>query len=122
MLADVLRGAGLHVVDLGADVPQRSFLDAAATSLGPLTVGISLSAHTSARAAAATIASIKRAHPDALLLAGGPALTDRSAALKLGAHEWAANAVEAARLLTPPTDRTSSSRSPTPKDVPKKHQ
>jgi MerR family transcriptional regulator, light-induced transcriptional regulator len=101
MMADVLRSAGFQVADLGADVPTPSFLQAAATGRQPLTVGISLSYEARWNAAAKTIASLKRNYPDALLLAGGPALPTRDAALELGADDWAPDAIAAARLLGP---------------------
>jgi excisionase family DNA binding protein len=99
MMADVLRGAGFEVVDLGADVPTPSFLQAATTGRQPLTMGVSLSYEARSNAAARTIAALKRNYPDALLLAGGPALPTREAALDLGAHEWAPDAIAAAQLL-----------------------
>jgi excisionase family DNA binding protein len=100
MMADVLRDARFHVIDLGADVPTRSFLQAAATGRQPLTIGVSISFERCFRGAAQTIAALKRNYPDALLLAGGPALPTRDAALDLGAHNWAPDALSAAQLLS----------------------
>lgn len=99
MLADILRSSRLNVVDLGADVPVESFLEAVGVIDDLRAVGISLSDADLAREAARAIAALRRARPSLRLLAGGPALPDREGALALGADDWAADALGAARLL-----------------------
>jgi excisionase family DNA binding protein len=99
MVSDVLRGAGLRVVDLGADVPEGTFLEAVARSARPVTVGVSVSVDASAAAAADAMASLRRAYPDAVVLAGGPALRTKTDALELGAHDWAPDAAGLADRL-----------------------
>ncbi|HUY60821.1 MAG TPA: cobalamin-dependent protein [Candidatus Dormibacteraeota bacterium] len=101
MAADLLRSRHVRVLDLGADVPEESYLEAAATVPGVRAVGVSLSDSGRARAAAGVLRSLRRAHPGVLLLAGGPAVTDRNAALELGADGWAPDGLAAADLLQP---------------------
>lgn len=95
MLVDVLRSARLKVVDLGADVPVQSFLDAAASIADLRAAGVSLSDREQRGGASRALTGLRRAHPGLRLLAGGPAVPDRAAALALGADDWAADAREA---------------------------
>lgn len=102
MVADLLRSRQVRVLDLGADVPEASFLEAASRAAkgGPLrAVGVSLGDPGRARAAASVLRALRRAHPGVTLLAGGPALGGRDAALALGADEWAADGLAAADVL-----------------------
>lgn len=99
MVADVLRGLGRNVIDLGANVPQSSFLRAAARAADVVAIGVSIGADATKSAAAGTLAALRSAHPEVLLLAGGPAVHDRHEARALGADDWAADAVGVADLL-----------------------
>lgn len=98
MVADLSRAAGLSVVDLGADVPEEVFLTAAGAP-DLVAVGVSISVDDARAAAAAVVAAVRDAHPDALILAGGPAVAGLDAALALGAHSWEPDAVAAASQL-----------------------
>lgn len=100
MAADLLRLHHLRVVDLGANVPTAAFLEAAAAATCLAAVGVSLSDESQAGAASHVLASVKEAHPDVLLLAGGPALATRESALAIGANEWAADGLALAALIT----------------------
>jgi methanogenic corrinoid protein MtbC1 len=115
MVSDVLRSAGLHVLDLGADVPARSFVEASEGLPAPLTFAISLSTDRASRAAAATVRSVRKAGPAPLVVAGGPAVADVAAARDLGADAWAPDAAAAAKLIvarhqTPTMRSTGSTR------------
>jgi methanogenic corrinoid protein MtbC1 len=99
MVADALRGVGYRVNDLGADVPRQSWLEATARGQAPLTVGVSVSTDRFVAAAGGVIRAVRRARPDALLLAGGPALGDEAAALHLGADGWAPDAAAAVAMM-----------------------
>ncbi|MGH9088378.1 MAG: cobalamin-dependent protein [Acidimicrobiales bacterium] len=99
MVADLLRSHHIHVLDLGANVPQVSFLEAADAIPDLRAVGVSLSDGGRSRAAARVLRALRRAHPGVTLLAGGPALTTEDAALALGADGWAADGLATARLL-----------------------
>ncbi len=68
LLADLLRGAGWDVSDLGSDVPAPSFVLAAARAEQLTVVGVSISTQESTRSAEATIRRAagrrgRRAHP-----------------------------------------------------------
>ena len=89
MVADILRGKGFRVVDLGADVPRESFVQAAAGCAQPLSVALTISLDESMPAARRTVAALRRAHPGGFILAGGPAVLEEDSALALGAQGWA---------------------------------
>ena len=99
MVVDVLRSEGLVVVDLGANVPTQSLLDAAAGIPDLKAVGISVGADSVAKAAARSIGAVKRRHPGVAVVAGGPALPTASHASDLGADGWAPDAAAAVALL-----------------------
>lgn len=99
MVADLLRSHHVHVLDLGANVPEASFLEAAAATPDLRAVGVSLSDDGRTRAAAGALRALHRAYPHVLLLAGGPAVPTREAALALGADDWAPDGLAAAALL-----------------------
>jgi methanogenic corrinoid protein MtbC1 len=99
MVADVLRSEGLVVVDLGANVPTQSLLDAAAGIPDLRVVGISVSADSAMEEGARSIAAVKRRVPGVAVLAGGPALPTAAHAMDLGADVWAPDAAAAAAQL-----------------------
>jgi MerR family transcriptional regulator, light-induced transcriptional regulator len=99
MVADVLRSEGLLVVDLGANVPTQSLLEAAAGTRSLKAVGISVSVDSAMKPAARSIAAVKRGHPGVSVFAGGPALPTASHAMDLGADDWAPDAAAAATLF-----------------------
>jgi MerR family transcriptional regulator, light-induced transcriptional regulator len=100
MVADVMRGARLQVVDLGANVPKPSFLDAGRATSDLRVFAVSLSVSADAPATASLVRALHRAHPGVPVVAGGPALDTRAGATDLGADAWAPDAVAAARLLS----------------------
>jgi len=99
MVADVLRSSGRRVVELGADVPQRSVLHAVRTVPDLRAVGLSLSVDAHAGAVRRLIHALHRACPTTPVVLGGPAVGSLEAARALGSDGWAADAVEAARVL-----------------------
>jgi MerR family transcriptional regulator, light-induced transcriptional regulator len=99
MVADVLRWEGFRVVDLGADVPLESFVEAATSTSDLVAVGISLSARRHRGAVSRVLANLRDAVPGTLLLAGGPALPDVESARSLGADGWAPHAGAVAELV-----------------------
>jgi len=99
MVADLLRSCHFTVLDLGANVPEESFLEVAKVAPDLRAVGVSLSDAGCAAAAARCLASLRETVPGVLLLAGGPALTSRQQALDLGADAWAPHGLAAAQLL-----------------------
>jgi excisionase family DNA binding protein len=92
MVVDVLRWEGFNVVDLGADVPLQSFVEAATTATDLVAVGVSLSVRHHRRSAADVFEALRSEVPDVRLLAGGPAVQDVAGARRLGADAWAPHA------------------------------
>ena len=99
MVADVLRGAGRTVIDLGANVPESSVLVAAERTHRLFAAGISVSIDAAKPTAGGVLRALRRAYPSLLLLAGGPAVRDLKEAHRLGADDWAADATGVAQLL-----------------------
>ncbi|MHB8220173.1 MAG: cobalamin B12-binding domain-containing protein [Acidimicrobiales bacterium] len=99
IVADVLRQRGFGVVDLGANVPEESFLEAARRAPNLRAVGVSLADHGRRDAAAGVLAGLRHGFPTATLMAGGPAVANRDEAQALGADDWAADAMGVALLL-----------------------
>jgi excisionase family DNA binding protein len=99
IVSDVLRNNGLKVLDLGADAPETSFLEAARTTPDLHAVGISVSDRRCLPGAKKVFRTLSRLDPSPFLLAGGPALQTREDARLIGADDWASNALEAAQLL-----------------------
>jgi MerR family transcriptional regulator, light-induced transcriptional regulator len=110
LLADVVRGRGWDVSDLGADVPARSFARTAAASQRLRMVGVSISTPESMRAGEETIAALRGALNGVPILAGGHAVVDEALARSIGADGWAPHGRAVAALLDtlagPPGDRT----------------
>jgi excisionase family DNA binding protein len=88
LLADLLRGRRCTVVDLGADTPAASFVDAAqrADRLLAVLVGAMSPGHEQALAAAAD--ALRAAGIDAPCWFGGPGVESVEAARHLGADGW----------------------------------
>ena len=78
LLADLVRGAGWDVSDLGADVPARSFARTAATTPAAA-VGRRVDQHAGVHAAGeATIAALRARVDGVPILAGGHAVVDEA--------------------------------------------
>jgi methanogenic corrinoid protein MtbC1 len=98
LLADIVRGAGFHVVDLGADVPIDSFVAAAGEADRLVAVGVSV-ADGGRVAAARHVVDGLRARVTVPVLVGGPA-TMAGTAEATGADAWAPDGAAAIALLT----------------------
>lgn len=100
LLADLLRGEGWDVSDLGGDMPVESFVRAVGDAPDLVAVGVSVTTAGCLPAAAALLLAVRAALPSGVLLAvGGLAVENDEHALGLGADAWASNAPEFARLL-----------------------
>ncbi len=92
IIADLLRGRGFEVTDLGADTPAESFLEVMATASAerPL-VGVVISSTTTENfsQAADTIAAIRARRPDSRIALGGTGVPGRVEAEAAGATIWA---------------------------------
>ncbi len=106
MVADLLRQAGVRVIDLGADLPEQSFVDAAGAVDDLRAVGVSVSTDSATARAAGVVEAVRRARPDCRIYLGGPAIPTEPAARELGADGWAAGADGLVRLLAVPRPPT----------------
>lgn len=100
MLADLLRGEGWDVRDLGPDTPAESFVHAARTVDDLVAIGISISSDENVDSARATLEALRsELGDDVLLVIGGHAVHDLDQARRLGADHWASGAREFADYL-----------------------
>ncbi len=100
MLADLLRGEGWEVSDIGADMPAESFVHAALDTSDLIAIGVSVTAEESLPAAAEVLAALGSSMAGTYLVVGGPAVEGLTHAQSLGAHGWAPSAHEFATLLS----------------------
>ena len=98
LAADLLRGTGFTVVDLGADTPAASFVDAARTAERLIGGGISSTNGSTPEAIAEAVAAV-HAEIGCPVVLGGRAVGDRDTALALGADEFTADAHELIRVF-----------------------
>lgn len=91
LVADLLRGEGFDVVDLGASVPVRSFVDCVRALPSVTAVGVGVTTTACMPAARRLVKALRNADPDAVLVLGGAAVSEAEA-LRLGADVWAADA------------------------------
>jgi methanogenic corrinoid protein MtbC1 len=89
MVADLLRGAGFEVVDLGVDLPTQSLV-AAVVAASPLLVGISVTSAGTLDAAASLVHQL-RSTLDVPIILGGRAVRDEAQARALGGHGYGAD-------------------------------
>ena len=103
LLADLVRGAGWDVTDLGADLPTDSFVGVVAAMEGLVAVGVSVTSSSSVAAAGELLPALRAALPGGVLLAvGGLFLTtpvgqQRSVDRMLAARNDRAGAAAASR-------------------------
>jgi len=108
LFADLLRGEGFAVIDLGGDTPPSSFVDAAKGADRLVVVGITATAIDNEPAIAAAIAALREA-TDATIVVGGGATTAASAE-RLGADWWGGSGRDALALFAKLADDASRSR------------
>ena len=94
LAADLLRNEGFTVVDLGADSPAESFIDAAHDTQRLVAIGINATSPDNDDAISATITSIKQALECPVVL-GGNGIASVEAGLRLGADRVTKSASEA---------------------------
>jgi excisionase family DNA binding protein len=100
MLADVLRGSGFEVSELGCHVPLESFVREAATQPDVVAVAVSVTTPRHRAAAGRVVAAVRaRLGEGVPVLVGGGAIPDERAALRLGADGWGTDARAAVRGL-----------------------
>jgi excisionase family DNA binding protein len=95
ILADILRGAGFEVLDLGANTPPVSFAEAARRAHRLIAVVVGATVAGLEQQLADTIAAIRAAQAEVPILVGGAAV-DRALAGRLAADGWSGADAEAA--------------------------
>lgn len=96
IVADLLRLAGFHVVDLGADCPASEI--AAAAAAHDRVIGVGICATTlddTTRSSIADVVRLVHEHTGRPVLIGGAAIPSARHARALGGDGWSANAAEA---------------------------
>jgi MerR family transcriptional regulator, light-induced transcriptional regulator len=93
LAADLLRGAGFSVIDLGADSPASSFVDAGATAERLIGIGISATSSDNEASITEAIDAVHRELGCPVVL-GGQGIPGEAAGKALGADEVTASAPE----------------------------
>jgi excisionase family DNA binding protein len=88
IIADLLRGQGFDVIDLGANTPAESFTETAGGADRLVTVVIGVTTPGLDDAARSALAALRRAGVAVPVLAGGAAITGPDHARALGADAW----------------------------------
>ncbi len=88
MVGDLLRDVGFAVVDLGADTPSESFVEAAGVTdrLVAVAIGATLSGNEAAVTDA--VGALHAAMPGVVVIVGGAGMPDEAAAGRVGADRW----------------------------------
>ena len=101
LLADLLRGEGWEVSDMGADMPLDSFVKAAQRTTDLVAVGVSVTSVDCLDAASALLVALREHVAGNVYFAvGGLAVQDGDHAVALGADGWARSAHDFAEQLT----------------------
>lgn len=101
LLADLLRGEGWDVSDMGADMPHDSFVNAALQTTDLVAIGVSVTSEGCLDSAARLLSTLRTEMGSSVYLAiGGRAVHDGEHALALGADGWARSAHDFAGQLT----------------------
>jgi methanogenic corrinoid protein MtbC1 len=88
MLADLLRAAGFAAVDLGANTPPETFVDAARATPHLLAVGVGAQMTVRLPVVAATVAQLRAAGNGVPVLVGGRGVPTAADARATGADHW----------------------------------
>lgn len=100
MLADVLRGAGYGVMDLGPDTPVASAVTAVEKAERLVAVCVSVVFDEALAGVVEMVSAIRAAVGDVPVIVGGRAVQSESHALELGADGWAITPAEAVELVS----------------------
>jgi len=98
LAADLLRGQGFIVVDLGANVPTDSFVECVRRLPRVIAVGIAVTATECRGAAARLVTALRDAGVEMPVMVGGSGI-DEATARALGADGWADGAPQLLRLV-----------------------
>jgi methanogenic corrinoid protein MtbC1 len=86
IVGDLLRGVGYHVVELGADVPDESFVEAAVRAERLVCVVIGATTSGGDGPVTSAVRAVHERLPDVPVLVGGAAVADADHAARLGAR------------------------------------
>lgn len=89
MVADMLRGAGFEVIDLGSDLPVADFAAAVSAALPVVAVGVSVTSPEALESVPDLLAAIREAGAGGAIVVGGGAVRDARHARDLGADGYA---------------------------------
>ena len=113
IVADLLRGDGFEVIDLGANTPDSSFAETAQDAARLVAVVIGVTAPGCDSAVESIVQALRRSGSTVPVLVGGAAISGADHALRLGADAWtgpdgqsviaAVNGVAARRRPSPPS-------------------
>lgn len=98
LLADLLRGDGFAVIDLGADTPEWSFVETAGAADRLVAVGLSVTTEGNEDSVRRTV-DMLRGRVAVPIVVGGGAVRSAEQALRLGADHWSGSATEARALF-----------------------
>jgi len=99
MAANVLRGRGFEVVDLGADVPEAAFGSAVTKARRPLAVAVAVTVGNHDRSVREIVRAVHGVSPGLPVLVGGAAIADEEHAARLGAVWSGGDALRLAEML-----------------------
>ena len=88
IVADLLRGEGFEVIDLGANTPDSSFAETAQDATRLVAVVIGVTAPGSDSAVQSIVQALRRSGSTVPVLIGGAAINGAEHALRLGADAW----------------------------------
>jgi excisionase family DNA binding protein len=99
LAADLVRGAGFDVEDLGADLPLPSLVDAVGRTQRLVAVGLAVTTADNLRAVGEAVSCLKDVLDDVPVLVGGGAVPDHADAAALGADGWGRDGAALVDLL-----------------------
>ncbi len=99
MLADILRGEGYAVLNLGPDTPPASLVAAMRDADGLIAVVVSIVDKSRLPAGSRLIAAARKQGPRVVIVAGGFAVPGEDAARSLGADGWTADPRQLGHLI-----------------------
>jgi len=99
LAADLVRGAGFDVEDLGADLPLPSLVDAVGRTQRLVAVGLSVTTADNLTAVRDAVSGLKAVLDDVPVLVGGGGVPDQADAAAVGADGWGRDGAALVDLL-----------------------
>jgi methanogenic corrinoid protein MtbC1 len=116
-MGDLLRGAGFDVIDLGADTPAGTYVEAGRDADRLVAVGVCVTAPELVDGVAEVTAEVRRGLPGVPVVVGGGAVTDEATAVAAGSDGFAADPDAVIALFGSLVSRPGGSRSATPRPM-----